>query len=98
MSRASVDLAGQSLLLSFQGPELTPEIHAALARVRPAGVILFANNIATPAGLYQLCADLQHSAAQLSLPPLLIGIAQEGGIVSRLPPPFTTVPSAMAQM
>jgi beta-N-acetylhexosaminidase len=98
MRHAPVDLAGQSLLLSFQGPQLTPEIHAALARVRPAGVILFANNIATPAGLYQLCADLQHSAAQLGLPPLLIGIDQEGGTVSRLPPPFTTVPSAMAQM
>jgi beta-N-acetylhexosaminidase len=60
-------------------------------------MILFAKNITTPAGLYQLCADLQASAAQLGLPPLLIAIDQEGGVVSRLPVPFTTVPSAMAQ-
>jgi beta-N-acetylhexosaminidase len=97
MTYASADLIGQSLLLSFQGPDLTPEVHSALERVRPAGVILFANNIATPAGLHQLCADLQRSAAQLGLPPLLIAIDQEGGVVSRLPPPFITVPSAMAQ-
>jgi beta-N-acetylhexosaminidase len=97
MTHTSADLVGQSLLLSFQGPELTPEIHAALERVRPAGVLLFANNIATPAGLHQLCADLQRSAAQLGLPPLLIAIDQEGGVVSRLPAPFITVPSAMAQ-
>jgi beta-N-acetylhexosaminidase len=97
MTYPSADLVGQSLLLSFEGPELTPEIHAVLERVRPAGVILFAKNISTPAGLYQLCADLQQSAAQLGLPPMLIAIDQEGGVVSRLPAPFTTVPSAMAQ-
>jgi beta-glucosidase-like glycosyl hydrolase len=82
MTYPSADLIGQSLLLSFEGPELTPEIGAALVRVRPAGVILFAKNIITPAGLYQLCADLQRSAAQLGLPPMLIAIDQEGGVVS----------------
>lgn len=31
------------------------------------------------------------------MPPLLVGMDQEGGIVSRLKPPFTIVPSQMAQ-
>src|SRR5262245_17372726 len=97
MSNASIDLAGQSLLLNFGGPELTPDVLTALERIRPAGVILFAANIASPAGLHQLCDQLQRAAARLGLPPLLIGVDQEGGVVSRLPAPFVTTPSAMSQ-
>src|SRR5262245_37329691 len=97
MSHSSADLVGQSLLLSFSGSELTREIQMALERVRPAGVILFAANIASPAGLRRLCAELQQSVARLGLPPLLIGVDQEGGVVSRLPAQFVTTPCAMAQ-
>lgn len=91
------DLVGQSLMLSFVGPEPSAEVLDALALARPCGVILFANNISTPQALAHLTATLQGRAAELGLPPLLIAIDQEGGSVSRLPAPFVTVPSQMAQ-
>lgn len=91
------DLVGQSLMLSFDGPDPSDEILEALALARPCGVILFARNITTPDALRHLTATLQRTAAELGLPPLLIAIDQEGGSVSRLPAPFVTVPSQMAQ-
>lgn len=91
------EMAGQALLLSFPGTAPEPELRAALARTRAAGVILFGANVAGPAQLGELCATLQGWAAAEGLPPLLIGIDQEGGTVSRLPPPFVTPPSQQAQ-
>lgn len=91
------ELAGQSLLLSFPGTAPGDELRAALARTRAAGVILFGANVASPAQLGELCATLQRWAAAEGLPPLLIGIDQEGGTVTRLPAPFVTAPSQMAQ-
>jgi beta-N-acetylhexosaminidase len=97
MSMTLHDLVGQSLMLSFSGPSVTPELLNALRAMRACGVILFANNISTPDALYELNQRLQSEAAALGLPPLLIAIDQEGGNVTRLPAPFTTVPSQMAQ-
>src|SRR3954454_14589280 len=91
------DLVGQSLMLSFEGPRATAALLDALTHTRAAGVILFARNIETPAGLHELCGALQSHAAAIGLPPLLIAVDEEGGIVSRLPAPFTIVPSQMAQ-
>lgn len=91
------DVVGQSMMLSFAGPRMTPEVRDALTRVRPSGVILFAANIASAAALHKLCGSLQATAAALRLPPLLIAIDQEGGLVNRLPEPFTVPPSQMAQ-
>jgi beta-N-acetylhexosaminidase len=90
-------LAGQSLMLSFDGDALSRELADLVARVRPCGVILFARNITGPAQLHQLCGELQALARGLGLPPLLIGIDQEGGVVSRLPAPFVVPPSPEAQ-
>lgn len=97
MIRSGTDLMGQSLMLSFDGARATPELLEALERTRPCGVILFAHNIVSPAQLYELNRTLQAHAEAIDLPPLLIAIDQEGGTVARLPAPFTTVPSQMAQ-
>jgi beta-N-acetylhexosaminidase len=97
MSDSLRNLAGQSLMLSFEGQRLTPALGDLLARTRACGVILFARNIAGPAQLQELCAGLQARAAALGLPPLLIAIDQEGGTVSRLPAPFVVPPSQQAQ-
>ncbi len=51
----------------------------------------------TPAELHALVSAFQERAKRLGLPPLLVGMDQEGGIVSRLKPPFTIVPGQMAQ-
>jgi len=90
-------IVGQSLMLSFAGPRATAELLDALEASHACGVILFADNIESPAQLARLTATLRRHAAASGLPPLLIGVDQEGGTVSRLPAPFVTVPSAMAQ-
>ncbi len=84
-------------MLQFEGPELTSEVRAALRRIRPCGVVLSSANIRSPEQVSALCRDLQAEARTLGLPPLLIAVDQEGGTVSRLPEPFVTVPSSMAQ-
>jgi beta-N-acetylhexosaminidase len=94
---ASRTLVGQHICLSLPGPTPTPAVRAALTAARPAGVILFARNIVAPDQLAVLCTTLQGWAAEAGLPPLLIGIDQEGGTVSRLPAPFITPPSPAAQ-
>ena len=97
MSEEAIDLVGQGVLLRPHGPVATQPFLDALARVRPGGVILFADNIVAPSQLHELVGALQRHAAALGLPPLLVAIDQEGGIVSRLPEPWVTVPSQMAQ-
>ena len=97
MSADLSDLVGQSLMLQFQGPELTAAVRDALRRIRPCGIVLFSSNIRSPEQVAGLCGDLQAEAWSFGLPPLLIAADQEGGTVSRLPGPFVTVPSPMAQ-
>ncbi len=41
MTTNLTDLVGQSLMLSFAGPRLTPAVQEALTRIRPVGVILY---------------------------------------------------------
>ncbi len=52
------------------------------------GVILFSRNIQSPGQTAELIRSLQQSSEI----PLLVGIDQEGGRVSRLPRPFTSFP------
>lgn len=97
MTTTARELAGQSMMFRFEGPEFTDEARAAFADIRPAGVLFFSDNITSRSQIRNLCAELQREAESLDLPPLLIAIDQEGGLVSRLPADFVTVPSAMAQ-
>ena len=73
----------KSVIVGIAGPELTPG-EVALFRVhRPAGVILFARNVADPDQLRGLTAHLARV-----LPPLAVTmIDQEGGRVARMRPP-----------
>ncbi len=97
MTTTARELAGQSMMFRFHGPEFTDEARRAFADIRPAGVLFFSDNITSRSQIRNLCAELQREAASLELPPLLIAVDQEGGLVSRLPADFVTVPSAMAQ-
>ncbi|MDQ4100536.1 MAG: glycoside hydrolase family 3 protein [Chloroflexota bacterium] len=90
-------LAGQSMMFRFEGPVFTDQARAAFAHVKPAGVLFFADNITSRVQVHALCGELQAEARRLGMPPLLIAVDQEGGLVSRLPADFVTVPSAMAQ-
>ncbi len=56
--------------------------------------ILFKRNVRGREQLRQLCSELRRACAEQGLPAPLIAIDQEGGGVSRLPPPFTQFPAA----
>jgi beta-N-acetylhexosaminidase len=66
-------------------PSLRPHLEAGLG-----GVILFRRNLQDLEQICRLTADL-HAASSA---PLLTGVDQEGGRVTRLPPPFLTPPAA----
>ncbi len=56
--------------------------------------IYFKRNVASPEQLEQLSKALNRACRDNGLPPSLIAIDQEGGTVTRLPPPFTQFPDA----
>lgn len=94
-SRAA-DLVGQHFVVDFSSPEVTPDVERLIREGRIGGVILFAKNVSSVAQVRALTADLQRLAAETGLPPLLITVDQEGGLVNRLIEEFTVFPSAMA--
>lgn len=70
-------------ILGCAGPVLGSEEAAFFAEIQPVGFILFARNMATPAQLSRLCADLR-AAIGRDAP---IFVDQEGGRVQRLRAP-----------
>ena len=78
------DLPPAAAILGCSGPALTDGERRFFARVNPVGFILFARNIATPAQVAALVADLRATVGRADAPVL---IDQEGGRVQRLKPP-----------
>lgn len=85
-------IAGQKLMLGFDGTELTENLKHFIKDFRLGGVILFKRNIESPKQLAALCESIQEYAAKQGLVPLFIAIDQEGGTVSRLGHPFSQFP------
>ncbi len=89
MDKAVLNLAGQRLMLGFDGTQFNSDLETLIRRFRAGGIILFRQNIVSPDQVGRLCADAQAFAASCGQPPLFIAVDQEGGVVSRLPEPFT---------
>ena len=85
-------LAGQRLMVGFEGPALNDELRTLIRDLQVGGLILFKINIETPKQVRDLCRDCQAFAARCGQPPLLIAVDQEGGPVARLRAPFTEFP------
>jgi beta-N-acetylhexosaminidase len=86
----------RALIIGLSGEQLCADERAFLAEARPAGVILFARNCATPAQLRRLVDDT-HAAIDLAPGQTLVLIDQEGGRVRRLRPPhWRELPAAAA--
>lgn len=85
-------LAGQRLMVGFEGTEINSDLKFLIRTIKIGGLILFANNLFDPAQIQELCADAQAYAASCGQPPLFIAIDQEGGEVARLKKPFTQFP------
>ena len=89
MTRPALELAGSLLMTGIPGLDLDHDTLAALRRLAPSGIILFARNFRDAEQLARLNAELH---ALPSRP--LIAIDQEGGRVARLGDPFTSFPPA----
>lgn len=86
-------LAGQRLMVGFEGTDLNLELKTLIKDIKVGGIILFAGNIKSAGQLKILCQSAQNFAKACNLPPLLIAVDQEGGVVARLrKPDFTEFP------
>lgn len=80
---------GQLLIIGFDGTEMSAGLTSLLRKIQPAGVILFARNIVSPAQTHQLLQDCQ---AQVEWP-LFRCVDLEGGTVDRLRGVIGSAPS-----
>ena len=85
-------LAGQRLMVGFDGPDFSDDVKYLIDRLQVGGIILFAQNVKSPDQLRELCTAMQNYATATANPPLFVAIDQEGGQVARLKAPFTQFP------
>ncbi len=85
-------LAGQRLMVGFEGKRFNAELQFLIRDLKVGGIILFSQNTETPAQVKKLCESVQECARLNGQPPLMIAIDQEGGPVARLKKPFTQFP------
>lgn len=85
---------GQLFMVGLPGLTLDDSTRKLIQKYRINNFIYFKRNVARPEQLQQLSAELRLSCRENGLPPPLIAIDQEGGTVTRLPPPFTQFPDA----
>lgn len=85
-------LAGQRLMVGFNGIGLNADLKFLIDRLKIGGLILFSRNLETPDQIKNLCDAVQEYARKCGQPPLFIAIDQEGGQVARLREPFTQFP------
>jgi beta-N-acetylhexosaminidase len=88
--KTNTDQIGQLLIVGFDGTEMSPSLSSLLARIQPAGVILFARNITGAVQTYNLLKDCQACVAT----PLFTCVDMEGGTVDRLRNVAGRAPSA----
>lgn len=92
-TRVSIEqLAGQRLMVGFEGTELNDDLKFLIAQRHIGGIILFSRNLESPKQIKRLCRSVQEFALACGLPPLFIAVDQEGGDVARLKEPFTQFP------
>ena len=89
-------LAGQRLMVGFEGQEADDGLRALIGEIPVGGLILFKRNVSDPPQVALLCRGAQALAREAGLPPLVISIDQEGGPVARLGPPFSVFPGNRA--
>lgn len=84
-----IQLVGQTLIMGFDGTEMSDRLRQQLSEIQPAGVILFARNIAGTQqthALLRACRDLMNT-------PAFLCVDMEGGVVDRLKDVVAPAPS-----
>ncbi|MFH1983677.1 MAG: beta-N-acetylhexosaminidase [Pseudomonadota bacterium] len=89
MTDSPENMAGQKLMVGFDGTDFSSDLEHLIATVGVGGVILFSRNVRDPEQIGRLCGMIQQCAEGCGQPPLFIAVDQEGGEVSRLKEPFT---------
>jgi beta-N-acetylhexosaminidase len=84
------ELCGQLIVGGFDGPARSARFEKALRAGLRGGAILFKRNLPDVATARAVCEAIR-AAARPEMPPF-IGVDQEGGRVTRLPPPFLALP------
>ena len=87
-----MQMAGQRLMVGFEGTEMSADLKYMIRELRVGGVILFSGNILEPEQVSHLCISIQTCARECGQPPLFIAVDQEGGVVARFKKPFTEFP------
>ena len=82
--------AGQLLIIGFDGQAISGDLKSNLAALQPAGVILFARNIAEPKQTWELLRSCQSAVAT----PMFLCVDMEGGTVDRLKNVIAPAPTA----
>src|ERR1700681_112183 len=80
---------GQLLIIGFDGSEMSPRLASLLAKIQPAGVILFARNITGAEQTHTLLRECQKCVAT----PLFTCVDLEGGTVDRFRNVLGSAPS-----
>ena len=91
-SLTNAQLAGQRMMVGFDGTDLNEDLKFLINRLNVGGIILFAGNLISPDQIKELCRSVQEYARICQQPPLFIAVDQEGGQVTRLQEPFTIFP------
>lgn len=84
--------SGALLMIGLPGPELDDSTRALIRTQGVNNFILFRRNVVDPTQLRQLCDDLSQACREHTGQPPLVAIDQEGGSVTRLPPPWRQFP------
>jgi len=89
MTLTNKQMAGQRLMVGFDGTELSADVKFLIKDLHVGGLILFTRNIEAPEQVRHLCLSCQKYAESCGEPALFIAVDQEGGTVARLKSPFT---------
>jgi beta-N-acetylhexosaminidase len=82
---SEAQLAGTRLVVALRGTTPSADLLARVRRGEVAGVILFRGNVLGPGQVRRLTDRLRAAARAGGLPPPLVAVDQEGGLVRRLP-------------
>lgn len=88
--------AGQLFIIGFEGKEVSPELESTIRQLKPGGIILTEQNIASPEQVKELISNLQEISLQQTGLPLLVTVDQEGLPISRVD--FTIEKTAQSEI
>ncbi len=92
MIKAALPATGHLLMVGLPDPELDNSTRTLIRQYAVHNFIIFRRNVVNRGQMARLCASLVDACQAQGLPRPIISIDQEGGKVTRLPPPFSQFP------